>query len=57
VRGKVPIGAAAATTLSFPAAVEAAFPGRDGLIAFAREVGGKRLRSMSYVRTAAGCDG
>jgi Tol biopolymer transport system component len=44
VRGKVAIGAAAAMTLLFPAAVEAAFPGRDGLIAFAREVGGKRAQ-------------
>lgn len=42
VRGKVAIGAAALTTLLFAPAVDAAFPGRDGLIAFTREVGSKR---------------
>jgi dipeptidyl aminopeptidase/acylaminoacyl peptidase len=42
VRGKVAIGAAAALTLFLAPAADAAFPGRDGLIAFAREVGSKR---------------
>jgi TolB protein len=42
VRGKVAIGAAAAATLFLAPAGDAAFPGRDGLIAFTREVGSKR---------------
>jgi TolB protein len=42
VRRKVAIGAAAATTLFLAPAADATFPGRDGLIAFTREVGSKR---------------
>ena len=43
------IGAAVVTTLCLPPAVHAAFPGRDGLIAFSREVGSER-RQIYVVR-------
>jgi hypothetical protein len=41
VRARVLIGAAVVTTLCFAPAVDAAFPGRDGLIAFTRADGAK----------------
>jgi Tol biopolymer transport system component len=41
VVARAAIAAAMATALSFPPAVEASYPGRDGLIAFTRSVGPK----------------
>jgi TolB protein len=41
VRARMLIGAAVATAMWFPPAVDAAFPGRDGLIAFTRADGSK----------------
>jgi hypothetical protein len=60
---------AAATALLFPPAVDAAFPGRDGLIAFTRAVGtkpgqislvrpnGERLRRLTRRHGGAGSPG
>jgi TolB protein len=66
VGARAAIAAAIATTLWFPPAAEAAFPGRDGLIAFTRAVGskpgqiylvrsnGKGLRRLTHRRRGAG---
>ena len=67
VRGaRAAIAAAIATTMLLPPAAEAAFPGRDGLIAFTRAVGsergqiyvirpsGKGLRQLTHRRRGAG---
>jgi TolB protein len=66
VRARVLIGAAVVTTLCFAPSVDAAFPGRDGLITFSRVVGseprqiyvvrpnGEGLRQLTHRRHGAG---